>query len=323
VVVGATPGGELGGTWASPTIDASHSGSTHAATQSAAEATAAAALTAHGAAADPHPTYLTAAEGNAAYMPLGPAGAPSNATYLVATADATLLNEIVVGATPGGELGGTWASPTVDAVHSGSAHLALGSTGSTAAAGDHTHAGGGASYMRLRTGVWYTFPGGGNAQNTATNGWLSASPIYIAQPVTVSNLAIVSVAGLAGSLARLGIYRDTNGQPDVLMVDGGTVDSSGVGAFGVTLSTVLTAGWYWLAVAAQGSAGLKCTSTVGGNAERGIGWGVPSTGPGGLYESAGVLNLGPISGALPSPWGATRVLHTTVPFVWIAFSAVT
>lgn len=47
IVVGATPGGELGGTWASPTVDATHSGSTHAAVQAAAEATAAAALSAH------------------------------------------------------------------------------------------------------------------------------------------------------------------------------------------------------------------------------------------------------------------------------------
>jgi len=47
IAVGTSPGGELGGTWASPTVDASHSGSTHAATQSAAEATAAAALATH------------------------------------------------------------------------------------------------------------------------------------------------------------------------------------------------------------------------------------------------------------------------------------
>ena len=66
--------------------------------------------------------------------------APTTADYLVGTAQAGLSAEIVVGATPGGELGGTWASPTVDATHSGSAHLALGSTSSTAAAGDHTHA---------------------------------------------------------------------------------------------------------------------------------------------------------------------------------------
>lgn len=51
--------------------------------------------------------------------------APVNADYLVGTANATLTNEIVVGTTPGGELGGTWASPTIDATHSGSAHSAF------------------------------------------------------------------------------------------------------------------------------------------------------------------------------------------------------
>jgi hypothetical protein len=47
IVVGTEPGGELGGTWASPTVDATHSGSSHAGVQAAAEATAAAALSAH------------------------------------------------------------------------------------------------------------------------------------------------------------------------------------------------------------------------------------------------------------------------------------
>jgi hypothetical protein len=65
----------------------------------------------------------------------------SGINFLVGTASGLLSAEIAVGATPGGELGGTWASPTVDVTHSGSAHLALGSSSSTAAAGDHTHTG--------------------------------------------------------------------------------------------------------------------------------------------------------------------------------------
>lgn len=40
--------------------------------------------------------------------------APTDADYLVGTADGDLSAEIVVGTTPGGELGGTWASPTID-----------------------------------------------------------------------------------------------------------------------------------------------------------------------------------------------------------------
>jgi len=43
--------------------------------------------------------------------------------FLVGTPNPELPNEIVVGTTPGGELGGTWANPTVDAVHAGSAHV--------------------------------------------------------------------------------------------------------------------------------------------------------------------------------------------------------
>jgi hypothetical protein len=45
---------------------------------------------------------------------------------------------VVVGATPGGELGGTWSSPTVDATHSGSAHHAQAHNGAGA---DHTYSG--------------------------------------------------------------------------------------------------------------------------------------------------------------------------------------
>ena len=41
-------------------------------------------------------------------------GAPTNADYLVGTANGSLSAEIVVGTSPGGELGNTWASPTLD-----------------------------------------------------------------------------------------------------------------------------------------------------------------------------------------------------------------
>jgi hypothetical protein len=44
----------------------------------------------------------------------GGSGAPTDVDYLVGTADGGLSAEIVVGTSPGGELGGTWASPTID-----------------------------------------------------------------------------------------------------------------------------------------------------------------------------------------------------------------
>ena len=44
----------------------------------------------------------------------GAGGAPTSADYLVGTSNGSLSGEIVVGTTPGGELGGTWAAPTLD-----------------------------------------------------------------------------------------------------------------------------------------------------------------------------------------------------------------
>jgi hypothetical protein len=59
------------------------------------------------------PTIGTTALTFADYTP-GTGAAPSTADYLVGTANGSLSAEIVVGTTPGGDLGNTWASPTVD-----------------------------------------------------------------------------------------------------------------------------------------------------------------------------------------------------------------
>jgi hypothetical protein len=86
---------------------------------------------------------LTYDSGSEKWVPAaggGGGGAPTDANYLVGTANAGLSAEIAVGTTPGGELGGTWASPTVDATHSGSSHASVQAAAeATAAAALSTH----------------------------------------------------------------------------------------------------------------------------------------------------------------------------------------
>jgi hypothetical protein len=65
----------------------------------------------------------------------GGGGGVTDADYLVGTAHGDLSAEIVVGTSPGGELGGTWASPTVDATHSGSSHATVQAAAEATAAG--------------------------------------------------------------------------------------------------------------------------------------------------------------------------------------------
>jgi hypothetical protein len=90
-------------------------------------------LATHAGAADPHTVYLKETDFD-------------DVDFLVGTATGHTGAEIAVGTTPGGELGGTWASPTVDATHSGSAHHTRGHTVTDAT--DHTFPGGTTNFLR-------------------------------------------------------------------------------------------------------------------------------------------------------------------------------
>jgi hypothetical protein len=140
-------------------LESDHTSAAHDTLGLTTDALLATAISDHAGAADPHTGYLKENDANwtdltdggatVLHSHAGGSGAPTDADYLVGTANGTLSNEIVVGTTPGGELGGTWASPTVDATHSGSTHGAAVTTHEAAGdphtgyrleSADHTHA---------------------------------------------------------------------------------------------------------------------------------------------------------------------------------------
>lgn len=214
VPVGATPQGELGGTWASPTVDATHSGSTHAATQAAAEATAATALSGHiGDATDAHDasaisivdagTLITATEVEGALQEIAAASASAHIADASDAHDASAISVLDTGGNFTGTdveavlaeldaaIGGGGhtedhdhdGSPTQKLTQAnshetpdtdtgtGSLHHTIGAGANQAAAGNHTHGGGGLSDLN------YVLGGGDSSISNTDN-------IYATQNVT-------------------------------------------------------------------------------------------------------------------------------------------
>jgi hypothetical protein len=291
-----TAGGELSGTLDAPTVDETHSGSSHDEAQAAAEATAASALTAH-------TTDATAAHAASAisFTPngsiaatdvqaaiqevrdeAGGGGAPTTADYLVGTADAGLSGEIVVGTTPGGELGGTWGSPTVDTTHSGSSHAGVVTahealsdphTGYRLESADHTHA---------STGLQ-----GGTIAHSATTGQ-TATDHHVAPAAGPDADVTVDAAGAAGTAS--------------------TFARSG---HGHKLSTSATAG----AAIGTAAAGTSGHAPSRDDHVHPTGAGTPTTA---AYSDAAAVGTGPAAAmsdhrhGMPAAGGGTTIANDTI-----------
>lgn len=109
---------------------------------------------------------------------------------------------------------------------------------------------------------------------------LTMAPIYVPNRlgVTVTTLGLEVTSGGTSSTMRIGIYScDTDGLPDTLLVDSGSLSTTGTGFVSASISTFLHQGWYWLADAHAGSAAPNIR-TVGATSNWGnpyIGWSQP------------------------------------------------
>lgn len=93
------------------------------------------------------------------------------------------------------------------------------------------------------------------------------APIYIDQTTTVDRITIRTANTFAGTATvRLGIYNNdaTTGQPSTVLLDAGTVSATAASTnYEITINQTLTTGFYWVAMAQQGTA--PTTSTYFGN----------------------------------------------------------
>lgn len=109
---------------------------------------------------------------------------------------------------------------------------------------------------RYRDGMIYSAPQTGVATVTVGNGVLYAHPVWWPGGAILTSLcAAASSGGGAGSVVRLGAFRDNGeGAPGNLLVDAGTIDTTGTTPGSISLTTVIPEdGWYWPSGVAQGA----------------------------------------------------------------------
>lgn len=161
------------------------------------------------------------------------------------------------------------------------------------------------------TGRFYTHSFATNGSvGGLTQDRLFAIPAIIGASKSFDRIALVTT-GTAGTTCRLGIYADSNGRPGSLIVDAGTVDTSGFGQLAATISVTLS-GVVWLACVSNG--GAAAVGRMGNHVN-------PMIGNSDFYSNgtaAGYSQNG-ITGALPSSWGTTYnvELATSIPQLFL------
>lgn len=98
---------------------------------------------------------------------------------------------------------------------------------------------------------WYTMPLTCSAKSVSgalTSGRMYAIPFFSPKAMTLDFLAVNCTTLVAAGVLRLGIYSDSgNGEPGSLLIDAGTVDTSGTGVKTCACAQALAGGsLYWL-----------------------------------------------------------------------------
>lgn len=138
---------------------------------------------------------------------------------------------------------------------------------------------------------------------TAAN-TLYAVPFYVPRTVTYTSITIEVTTLASGKSIRMGIYTDSSGVPNTLVLDAGTISTTTTGAKTITISQSLSAGWYWLAGVGDGTPGVRAASQTTALGSMGFTSGTDTT-----YHVG--FSVAFTYAALPTPFTGGGTLMTT------------
>ena len=159
-----------------------------------------------------------------------------------------------------------------------------------------------------RTGqsAWYLPLGStSTTTGTVTIDRMFCMPWRVPNTISIDRIGCeITSTGGAGSVVRLGVYRDDNGLPGALVVDAGAgVNGTSATVQSITISaTELVRGNYWLAVAAQvGTTPTFRMASVGPDYQ------IPMTSAPTANQLPGCVYQASVSGAFPATFGTPVV----------------
>jgi hypothetical protein len=131
-----------------------------------------------------------------------------------------------------------------------------GNTGATGAAGA-TGATGPSASLEWVSGSIYRVPSNTTGTISLVTNTTYYIPIFIPSALSIDRISISTSGTFAGTATvRLGIYSDSSGKPNTLLLDAGTVSATAASTvYSITTSVnIPTAGIYWIAANAQPAA---------------------------------------------------------------------
>lgn len=166
----------------------------------------------------------------------------------------------------------------------------------------------------LKSGIYGWLGSKTSSSATVTNNSMRAAPVYFEKAVTLDRIGVrVATVGEAGSVIRLGVYRDSgDNYPLTLLLDAGTVAGDATGAQEATISFSLAPGTYWFVAGAQSSPTTPPIVNTVSESQF-----VPGS-PDNTSGNSSILcyTHGGVTGALPGTWSTTVSVSSAMPRIF-------